>query len=115
MTVKVMVAGGIEQRLICSVLGITPKTLRKHFRREIDMAAPEADAMVVASLHQMATTGKNVHAAKWWTQARMGWAERLVVADGGDEDVAQLTDQQLNERIARLRRTAVVARATKPA
>lgn len=86
LTVKVMIAGGIEQSAIAAVLGITPKTLRKHFRHEIDAGAPEMFGRVVASLFSMATTGKNVHAAKWITQARMGWREHIVVDDGKPAD-----------------------------
>lgn len=94
LAVKVMVAGGIEQAAIASVIGATPqrprgidqKTLRKHFRHELDAGAPEMFGRVVASLFSMATTGKNVHAAKWITQARMGWSERIVVDDGKPAD-----------------------------
>lgn len=95
LTVKVMVAGGIEQLAIASVLGISGPTLRKHFRREIATASAEANAAVVASLHALAVgrparkatdnaaaqsaIPANVHAAKWWTQARMDWTEGIRV------------------------------------
>ena len=113
LTVTVMVAGGIEQPAIAGVLGITPKTLRKHFRREIDTGAPSMHARVVASLFTMATTGKNVHAAKWITQALMGWSERVVVADGGVDDAATLTDADIEARITRLRRSPAALRAAR--
>lgn len=96
LTVKVMIAGGIEQAAIASVLGISTPTLRKHFRREIETAAAEIGAKVVASLINMAVgqsaaPGRaalppNFNAAKWWTQARMGWSERIVVDDGKPSD-----------------------------
>ncbi len=73
--VKVMIAGGITQEEIATVIGCTRKTLLKHFRHELHTAAPEANALVIASLHQMATKGKNVAAAIWWTKTRMGWRE----------------------------------------
>jgi DNA-binding CsgD family transcriptional regulator len=94
--VKVMAAGGIEQAAIAAVLKISPKTLRKHFRHEIETAAAEIGAKVVASLINMAVgqsaaPGRaalppNFNAAKWWTQARMGWSERIVVDDGKPAD-----------------------------
>ena len=58
LTVKVMVAGGIEQTAIAGVLGIAPKTLRKHYRREIETGAAEIGAQVVASLITMAVGQK---------------------------------------------------------
>jgi hypothetical protein len=84
LTVRAMVAGGIDQTSIARVIGVTKerpfggvdqKTLRKHFRRELDAGALELNAAVVASLHVMATKGKNVAAAIWWTKTRMGWRE----------------------------------------
>lgn len=92
LTVKVMVAGGIEQTAIAGVLGISPKTLRKHFRREIETGSAEIGAQVVASVITMAVGQKsapgraamapNFNAAKWYTQARMGWSEHIVVDEG---------------------------------
>jgi hypothetical protein len=95
--VKVMVAGGIEQLSIAGVLGISHVTLRKYFRREIATAAAEVGAQVVSSLITMAIGQKpapgrpavapNFHAAKWYTQARMGWSEHIVVVDDKPADI----------------------------
>lgn len=82
MTVKVMIAGGIQQDAIADVIGLKAKALRKHFRREIDTAAAEANAAVVASLFKM--TKSNVAAAIWWTKTRMKWSEKIVVEGEGD-------------------------------
>lgn len=124
LTVKVMVAGGILHTAIAGVLGISHVTLRKHFRREIDNGKAEVDAQVVASLITMAVGQKpapgrqaiapNHHSAKWYTQARMGWMERIAVVDGGTEvDPTTLTDEQIAERLAKLKRTGAVVRASK--
>jgi hypothetical protein len=102
LTVKVMVAGGIEQRAIAGVLGISGPTLRKHFRREIDTGAAEISAQVVSSLITMAigrpgrratenvaaqpAVPANFNAAKWYSQARMGWTEHIIVDDGKPAD-----------------------------
>jgi hypothetical protein len=102
LTVKVMVAGGIEQTAIAGVLGIAPKTLRKHFRREITTGSAEISAQVVSSLITMAigrpgrhatenaaaqpAVPANFNAAKWYSQARMGWSERIIVDDGKPAD-----------------------------
>jgi hypothetical protein len=82
--VSVMAAGGIDQAKIAGVLGICKPTLRKYFRHELDAAALEAHASVIASLLWMATKGKNVAAAIWWTKSRLGWRERIVVNGEGD-------------------------------
>jgi hypothetical protein len=124
LTVKVMVAGGIEQTAIAGVLGISHVTLRKYFRREIDTGAAEIGAQIVASLITMAVGQKpapgrnavtpNVNAAKWYTQARMGWSERITVVDGGTEtDPRTMSDADLDAEIARLRRRPAVVRAAK--
>ncbi len=85
-TVRAMSGYGVPHEDIATVLGIDDKTLRKHFRRELDTAHVEATAKVAQSLFQMATSG-NTAAAIFWMKARAGWSERvraeLVGADGG--------------------------------
>ena len=44
--VKMLASVGVRQEEIAKVLDITPKTLRKHFRRELDTGAIEANAEV---------------------------------------------------------------------
>jgi len=84
MTVKVMIAGGIKQSDVAQVLAISIPTLRKHYRREIDIGAAEVAARVITSIITMATTGKNFQAAKYYTQARLGWSEKITVEGQGD-------------------------------
>src|SRR3712207_8721938 len=57
-------------------LEIDPKTLRRHFRRELDRGTVEANAKVAQSLFNMATQGNSVAAAIFWMKARAGWRER---------------------------------------
>ncbi len=64
--VKTMSAYGRRHEAISKVLGISPKTLRKHFRTELDMGAFEANSQVVGSLFTMATSGKNAAASIFW-------------------------------------------------
>ena len=80
--------GGIEQAPIATVLGVSQITLRKYYRKELDTAAVEANGAVIASLYQMATKGKNVAAAIWWTKVRMKWSEKIEVE--GDLGFGQL-------------------------
>ena len=78
-TVKTMAGFGIPHTDIAPFLGIDTKTLRKHFREELDRGMTEANAKVAQSLFQMATQGKNVAAAIFWMKARAGWREKQEV------------------------------------
>lgn len=112
--VALMIAAGIDQTSIAQCLSITNKTLRKHYRRELDTAYAMIKADIAGKLIASARGGNIV--AQMFYLERHGWvkSERLTVVDGGDEDVSTLSDAELEARIARLRRTAVVARAAKP-
>src|SRR4051794_6370916 len=74
--VRAMSGLGVPQENIATHLEIDAKTLRKHFRRELDRGMVEANVKVAQSLFQMATTGKNVAAAIFWMKARCGWREK---------------------------------------
>src|SRR3954454_24564648 len=78
--VRAMAGFGVPQTDIATHLGIAPKTLRKHFRDELDRGTVEANVKVAQSLFQMATTGKNVAAAIFWMKARAGWREKHEIA-----------------------------------
>ena len=73
-TVSVMVAAGIAQDSIARCIGIDAKTLRKHYREELDTAAEKANAKIAQSLFQQAVGG-NTAAAIWWTKSKMGWKD----------------------------------------
>ena len=70
---------GIPQQDIATHLKIDAKTLRLHFRHELDQGSIDATIKVSQSLFQMATTGKNVAAAIFWMKARAGWREKQQV------------------------------------
>jgi hypothetical protein len=81
-TVQTMTAYGVPQGEISVVLGVDPKTLRKHFRFELDTAAAQANARVAAALYKKATGDGpgSIAAAIFWLRARAGWS-----AAGADE------------------------------
>lgn len=95
-TVRALVAYGVAQDDICTVLDISKPTLHKYFRRELDVSMIEANAKVGQSLFNMATNG-NVAAAIFWAKVRMGWTEtnrtELVGADGGPIQVENARDR----------------------
>lgn len=78
-TVEAMCGYGIPEVDIARVLDIDPKTLRKHYRRELDTAFVHANARVAQSLFNQATTGNNVAAAIFWLKVRAGWRDRITV------------------------------------
>ena len=102
-TVKAMAGFGVPQDDVAAYLEIDPKTLRKHFRRELDGGTLEANAKVAQSLFNMATSGKNVAAAIFWMKARGGWREKHEVQVSMTDDVSQMTDAELEEAIPETR------------
>ena len=78
-TVRAMSGYGVPHDDIATMLRVDPKTLRKHFRDELDRGSIEATAKVGQSLFRMATEGGSVAAAIFWMKARAGWREKQVV------------------------------------
>jgi hypothetical protein len=69
---------GTPQEVIGDVLGIHRETVAKHYRRELDLSAAEANAEVANSLYQSAVSG-NTTAAIFWCKTRLGWRETSVI------------------------------------
>ncbi len=63
---------GVPQEQIAKVFGISPKTLRKHYRQELDTSAIEANLQVTETLFKMATSGTNTAASIFWVKTRCG-------------------------------------------
>lgn len=93
-TVRAMSGFGIPHEDIATLLEIDPKTLRKHFRRELDRGSIEATAKVAQSLFNMATVGNNVAAAIFWMKARACWREKHDVPIDTNP-YAHMTDEEL--------------------
>ena len=83
--VEQMTACGIPQESQCLVLrdGIDDKTLRKHFRRELDTAATKANTKVAGTLFNKAMGGDTT-ALIWWTKTRLNWSEKSEIEHSGD-------------------------------
>ena len=98
-TIRAMVGFGVPQEAIATHFEMDAKTLRKHFRRELDRGMVEANVKVAQSLFNMATTGGNVAAAIFWMKARAGWREKheVVVTPG---PLSALSDTELEHFIA---------------
>jgi hypothetical protein len=85
-TVRAPSGFGVPQNDIAAYLDIDPKTMRKHFREELDRGSLEATAKVAQSLFNMATSGNNVAAAIFWMKARAGWREKNNLEITGKDD-----------------------------
>ncbi len=96
-TVKALAAYGVLQSEISKVIGVDDKTLRKHFRDELDTGSTRANAKVAESLFKRATGDgpSSVTAAIFWLKARAGWSEAKAEAPGKKE-----IEQEAAERVA---------------
>ena len=77
--VKILAGFGIHQEGIAMRLEISPHTLRRHFRKELDRGAVDANAQVVNALFKMATSGKVPAATIFWAKTRCKWHERPAI------------------------------------
>ena len=79
--VEAMAAYGIPETDIAKVAKIDPKTLRKHYRDELDLGLIKANAQVGGSLFRKALGDGHgsTTAAIFWLKTRAGWKE---AADG---------------------------------
>jgi hypothetical protein len=72
--VEAMAAYGIPETDVARVVGIDPKTLRKHYRDELDLGETKANAQVAGFLFNAARSG-NVTAQIFWLKTRARWKE----------------------------------------
>jgi hypothetical protein len=84
--VEAMAAYGIPEVEIARVLKIDPKTLRKHYRDELDTGATKATAKVAESLFRKAIGDgpQSVTAAIFWLKTRAQWKETVVQEAAGE-------------------------------
>ncbi len=72
---RLLASRGIPQDTIARFIAISPKTLRKHLRRELTLGGIEANLAVLKALHKMACSGNRQHlaAAIFWAKSRCGF------------------------------------------
>lgn len=90
-----MVAVGIPQESICRVVrnGIDDKTLRKHFRKELDTALVKANTNVSGTLYNKAIAG-DTGAIVWWEKTRQGRGEKVTLA-GDPSNPLQIVERHI--------------------
>ena len=71
---------GLPHEQIAALIrdGIDADTLRKHFRKELDVGKAKANAQVGKTLFQKAVGGDTASMI-WWSKAQMRWRETQVV------------------------------------
>ncbi len=78
--VEAMAGYGVPEIDIARVLRIDPKTLRKHYRDELDGGHVKANAKVAENLFRKATGDgpQSVTAAIFWMKTRARWKETTI-------------------------------------
>jgi len=110
-----MAGYGVPEADIAGVIGIDPKTLRKHYRSELDHGHVKANAKVAENLFRKATgDGREaVIAAIFWLKTRARWRETNVHEIGGfnsrpieievtEPSAREILERKLAETAARL-------------
>jgi hypothetical protein len=67
---------GLPHESIAVLVGIDDKTLRKHYRRELDTGKAKAHVKIAQTLYQKATAGDTTSLI-WWTKSQMRWSETV--------------------------------------
>ena len=83
--VTTMTIGGLTQAQIAECMrdGIDVKTLRKHFREELDIAKAKAIANLGASCYKRAMAGDNA-STFFYLKTQGGWKEKSEIEHSGD-------------------------------
>jgi hypothetical protein len=96
--VETLAAYGIPEADISRVIEIDAKTLRKHYREELDLGETKANAQVAGFLFNAAKNG-NVTAQIFWLKTRAKWRETPVELKHsgaiGRKDLSELSDEEL--------------------
>lgn len=87
-TVQMHTMVGTPQEVVADVLGIDSKTLRKHYRDELDLAKARANASVCGSLYKKCMAGDTT-AMIFWLKTQAQWKETAIL-EGGKTPVVAL-------------------------
>jgi hypothetical protein len=91
---------GLPHESIAVLVGIDDKTLRKHYRHELDMGKAKANGQIAKTLFSKAVAGDTTSLI-WWTKSQMRWSEtvrnEMTGADGKELTGIQVTFVKPNE------------------
>jgi hypothetical protein len=90
-TVRSMSVGGIPQDHIAAAIrgGISEPTLRKHFRRELDLARDQITCLAVGQLVRAIGRGEP-WAICFYLKCRAGWSERQALQVTGEVSLVEI-------------------------
>jgi hypothetical protein len=74
-TVSMHTLVGTTQGDIAKIIGVDEKTLRKHYRDELDLAKARANASIGGALFNKAKAGDTT-AMIFWIKTQAGWREK---------------------------------------
>ena len=74
--VSALTSFGITQDEISTYIDIDLKTLRKHYRRELDTGTTRANAAMAKRLFDAGIKDGSVPAMIFWLKTRAGWKEK---------------------------------------
>ena len=66
---------GTPQAVIADIIGVDDKTLRKHYREELDQSKAKANATIGGALFNKAKGGDTA-AMIFWMKTQAGWREK---------------------------------------
>lgn len=85
---------GLPHEHIALLLEVDDKTLRKHYRAELDKGKAKAHLKIAQTLFNKATSGDTTSLI-WWTKTQMKWSETVKQEVSG-KDGAPLTGIQVS-------------------
>lgn len=91
--VEAMAAYGVPEKDIARVLLVDPKTLRKHYRDELDTGHVKANSRIAESLYRkaMGDGAQSVTACIFWLKTRAQWKETTVQEFAGPPPALTVT------------------------
>ena len=95
--VKSLAAIGMRHDHIAIVIGVrSPKTIRKHFRKELSLGSAEAIATVIRVAYEMATSCKYPDMTDWWLSTMDASAD---LTDSAEADESKPTRRSTCELV----------------
>ena len=80
--VKALAGLGLRQEEICTLVGLrSPKTLRRHYQRELAAGVVEATTKVRQTAFQLAMSGRDPQSTIFWLRTRIRWSRQMDLED----------------------------------
>lgn len=79
-TVQLHAMVGTRQEVIASILGISPDSLQRHYREELDTSREKANASIGGALYKKAMSGDTASMI-FWLKTRARWRETVDISN----------------------------------